>query len=524
MAELFGVISGAGGIFSLTMQIGTIVARFCSDWKEAPKEVEEFRREIGSLCLLLDATRGLLDDPEFRKAVEKRSSVLQDQLDAAGGVKTTTRELFDESRQQLEEILGNLRDCEAKIILKNKKGVIGAGKQVKGMSGRIKTTIERKKGGEWERVKAAISAPATREAIQKTYKRCELFNSIVTLDAHQLATEIRSLILDTNQLAGETRSVGLDTRQLAAETRIVAMDTHQLAAQGKTVGLDTYQLAAATRLDVRTLVTRRLSKDDEEILDWLSKEDYGAQFSDFEKRCVEGTGKWFLDLEIFKEWKDGKLKVPTIVCMGMPGAGKTMTATIVLRDLLEGLSAETGTGLAYLYCNYKRHHNSDAASLLRALLRQLARQLYSGLPAELKELHNTHKRHQTTPTLLHIQKALATTMEHYARVFIVVDALDECPSSEGVRQRLISSIQDLQRDLAERNKTSLSTLFTSRQIPDIESKFEGSPKVEIRAKEEDVRRYIEELVHNDELPSFVRSDADLREEVILKITKAADGM
>ena len=63
---------------------------------------------------------------------------------------------------------------------------------------------------------------------------------------------------------------------------------------------------------------------------------------------------------------------------------------------------------------------------------------------------------------------------------------------------------------------------TSRDIPEITKKFTGCVSLEIRASEQDVRRYVEGRI--SDLPSFVGYRLDLQEEIKIKIVNAVDGM
>jgi hypothetical protein len=102
----------------------------------------------------------------------------------------------------------------------------------------------------------------------------------------------------------------------------------------------------------------------------------------------------------------------------------------------------------------------------------------------------------------------------YSRVFIVVDALDEC--QVGCRSRFLSEIFNLQV------KCGANIFATSRFIPEITEKFNGSTPMEIRANDEDIRKYLEG--HMSQLPSFVSRNVDLQEEIVTKIVQAVDGM
>jgi hypothetical protein len=104
----------------------------------------------------------------------------------------------------------------------------------------------------------------------------------------------------------------------------------------------------------------------------------------------------------------------------------------------------------------------------------------------------------------------------YSRVFIIVDALDECQISDGCRQRFLSCLFKLQE------KCGINLFATSRPILGIEKEFDGNTVLEIRASEEDVRRYLEG--HMFRLPGFVVRSLELQEEAKTNIIKAVDGM
>ena len=85
------------------------------------------------------------------------------------------------------------------------------------------------------------------------------------------------------------------------------------------------------------------------VLDWLSPSDFVAQQTDLIGKRQEGTGLWFINSPEFAEWLHGSKH--TLFCPGIPGAGKTIIATIVTDHLIESYQ-EDDIGVACLYCNY----------------------------------------------------------------------------------------------------------------------------------------------------------------------------
>src|SRR5262245_57714539 len=87
--------------------------------------------------------------------------------------------------------------------------------------------------------------------------------------------------------------------------------------------------------DLNTIRTRGDNAEHSMLLEWISPTDYPLRQSDIIKRRQEGTGQWFLD----KLQETGWLSKPkaTLFCPGIPGAGKTMVAAIVIDYLLKSV-------------------------------------------------------------------------------------------------------------------------------------------------------------------------------------------
>jgi hypothetical protein len=138
------------------------------------------------------------------------------------------------------------------------------------------------------------------------------------------------------------------------------------------------------------------------------------------------------------------------------------------------------------------------------------------LSVTVKELYNRHETKRTRPSLREISDALQAVTALHSRAFIIIDALDECQISDGCRQQFLSALFSLQA------KCGANLFTTSRHIASIEKEFEGNVKMEIRASEEDVRRYLDG--HMFRLPGYVVQSLELQEEIKANIVQAVDGM
>ena len=267
------------------------------------------------------------------------------------------------------------------------------------------------------------------------------------------------------------------------------------------------------RDDVGKLRELRVNLEQQAILDWITPIDYAPQQSDFINRRQAGTGRWLLDSPEFQQWL--KIRKQMLFCPGIPGAGKTILTSIVVDNLLTRFQNDPGIGIAYVYCNFRRQDEQKAEDLLASLLKQLA-QGRPSLTDSVKSLYDIHKDRRTRPSFDEISRALLFIATTYSRLFIIVDALDECQATGGCRARLLSELFNLQ------SKCGANVFATSRFIPEVTEKFEGSILLEIRASEQDVRRYVEgRMLH---LPSFVGRNAGLQEEVKTRVVQSVKGM
>lgn len=188
---------------------------------------------------------------------------------------------------------------------------------------------------------------------------------------------------------------------------------------------------------------------------------------------------------------------------------------MVVDELCKRFENDGSVGIAYLYCNYRRQHEQSVEDLFASLLKQLTQEQPS-IPSDVKTLYDRHKDKRTRPSLDEILVTLQTMATEYSRVFIIADALDECQISNGCRQRFLSGLFNLQA------KCGANLFATSRPISSIVKEFEGGSKLEIRASEEDVRKYLDGQMFR--LPGFVFRSLELQQEIKTNIANAADGM
>ncbi|KAJ7509743.1 hypothetical protein B0H11DRAFT_1846849, partial [Mycena galericulata] len=247
-----------------------------------------------------------------------------------------------------------------------------------------------------------------------------------------------------------------------------------------------------------------------EIIDWPSPINFFQRQADISRTRQPGTGGWLLEHARFEQWVNGS--PVNLWCCGMPGAGKTLLASVVVEHL-EARSKDENIGIACMYLNYHEIDTQTVANLLASLWRQLV--VGKDISSLAKELYKRHSEKRTRPRVHELFDVLCSIIGKWSRVYIVVDALDEYPEDE--RNALIEYLTAL-GPTVNLMMTSRPHIATNAFLPNVKT-------IEIRATEEDIRTYTHERIQKSpRLSMHVKTRPELREEIERKIIGTVDGM
>ncbi|PMD49386.1 purine and uridine phosphorylase, partial [Hyaloscypha bicolor E] len=271
-------------------------------------------------------------------------------------------------------------------------------------------------------------------------------------------------------------------------------------------------------------------REHDDILDWLSQTDYGPKHADVLRRWESGTGQWFLNSPEFLEWQKGDNK--TLLCHGFPGAGKTTIAALVIECLRttypkppteNGKQKDEKIGVAFMYCD-SQMDNQPPQAVLATLVKQLVQQLAS-IPEIVKRFYEDNKsRASSSLSTSSFFVILQSVISSFARVFVVIDALDECQS----RSEILDSMARVQSEVGV---YLFATTRPEKNIHDeMKDLFRIHTLFEISASDHDVERYIDN--HLSSLPLLRNKNQDLSSEATTniigkiksKIIQAANGV
>lgn len=166
--------------------------------------------------------------------------------------------------------------------------------------------------------------------------------------------------------------------------------------------------------------------------------------------------------------------------------------------------------IGFIYFNHKE--NPSAVDLLGSLLKQLLQQGTEISPA-VHDLYAKHVKRNTRPSLTEISDCLVSESRAVSRVYMVVDALDECPVDGDIKDEVLSVLRKL---------PNLHLLVTSRPSVDISSHFDVV-QLDIRANNDDMKAFIRNrLEKNRSLQRYVHRD--FKDTLIHKVVGKSDGM
>jgi hypothetical protein len=225
-----------------------------------------------------------------------------------------------------------------------------------------------------------------------------------------------------------------------------------------------------------------------------------------------------LESEEYSQWLTGPSR--SLFCSGIPGAGKTYLASRAIDDLQDKrLQPDVKIGLAWIYCDYATKVSQTVVKNISSLLKQLLGAL-STFPQEILHLYKapgTTNSCTTSLNLAEYRSVIQIIANMYTRVFIVVDALDECENGEGNRDNFIKELQGLPENVR--------LLVTSRPIEEIRSEFADSVQKDILAHRSDIEVYISGRLKTEKwLSILVERDRTLPSLIENKVIEHGKGM
>ncbi|PIB00559.1 Vegetative incompatibility protein HET-E-1 [Cercospora beticola] len=271
---------------------------------------------------------------------------------------------------------------------------------------------------------------------------------------------------------------------------------------------------AKHRLDM-ALEHKEGAKRFQSIVDWLSPPDPWTNHNSARQLQDPGSGDWLLNSDPYENWKTASDRI--LWLHGKAGCGKTVLCSTAIEEVKTYCGGRPHAGYAVFYFTFSDSRKQQLVDLLRSLVAQLG---WKG-PA-LSLLQQAHDRPNRSPLgLRELEGIVASCFIAYDELFLLLDALDECPEDNDTRHDVFKWLGSVSRG----NRT-VKVLATSREVPDIEK---GMTKLHATSMpiasdpvNEDIRRYtVSQLEEDHRLSRLDRKTKQLIEDTI---TNKADGM
>ena len=191
---------------------------------------------------------------------------------------------------------------------------------------------------------------------------------------------------------------------------------------------------------------------------------------------------------------------------------------------------ETGSAIiAYFYFDFKDLKKQTCRDLLLSLVSQLSTHSSPccAILHRVYEAHDKGTRQPSDDTLKECLKQMLTLVEH-CPVFIILDALDECPVSSGLPPPR-SEVLQFVKELVNLRLPGLYICATSRPEVDIRAVLEPLAFRSVSLQDEigqkaDIVNYVRSVVDSSPSTAMRRWRTDDKNLVIETLTERADGM
>ncbi|KAB8256694.1 hypothetical protein BDV32DRAFT_153089 [Aspergillus pseudonomiae] len=240
-----------------------------------------------------------------------------------------------------------------------------------------------------------------------------------------------------------------------------------------------------------------LTAEEERILEWISTADYSRIQKETQEFRTPNTHDWFLTSKQYQDWKDSPGHI--LWLCGIVGCGKSVLCSTVIQDIKSLCEESSSKSFAYWYFQFSNENTRGVENMVRSLIRQFS---WKPLEQSVIRMWERHSNRGSQPDRGELRDTLDDVLSKApGEMFLVLDALDECPERSGRNERKV--LLSLLAGLNASHKNKLHILATSRPEQDIRATLERFPTVDLEAQlSEDVETFVRTEVSNGRLRDF----------------------
>ena len=430
---------------------------------------------VGIASLGIQVCQGLLDYYDSWKGYDSDISSAYDAISDLSKtlilLKTTLQQQTDEER--VGRVRTCVKDCEDALLeLEKRRNSLQKYGQPEGLRQKMRAGLQKTWYPFRKETLEALAASVT-----NVQERLKLALQVLQLD---IGTESQKLVL---RLLSQTTTQNDTIAQIAVQSQRI---------------LDAQQ-----------------SDEFRKIVAWLAPPDPGTNHATARQHHESQTGDWLLKSTQYTNWKTGA--VSHLWMYGKAGCGKTILSSTAIEDIRDTCQKDADASYAFFYFSFSDKRKQSDGDLLRSLVVQLGWR-EPGLSMLLQAYKNNKS---SVPGPDELERILLASVRPCARVYLIMDALDECPEDHEARQRVLELMERLTQ-----GASNLKILATSRELPAIRESMVALRSEPMRIATSDVDADIQRYVANQ--LSGDRSFGKFRKETLLliesTITSKADGM
>ncbi|KAF8462657.1 hypothetical protein DFH94DRAFT_659177, partial [Russula ochroleuca] len=263
-----------------------------------------------------------------------------------------------------------------------------------------------------------------------------------------------------------------------------------------------------------------------DIFKWLSPPDPWKNHHLACKSRHRRSAAWFVQGNTFSEWKASEAPSSILWVHGKPGAGKSVFCSTIIEEV-DAMRKAGLASLGFFYFDFREDQKKDQRGLLSSLLVQLCRQFDSYCDI-LFEFYSKHDRGLRRPSDDALVECLKDLLKHpgQAPVYLIMDALDECPNTSAIPSPR-AEVLNLLEVLVNSQFPNLRICVTSRPESDIKDVldplvFRSISLHDQSEQKRDIEEYIKSVINTH--PKNRMWKAEHKQLVIDVLTKKADGM
>ena len=192
-------------------------------------------------------------------------------------------------------------------------------------------------------------------------------------------------------------------------------------------------------------------------------------------------------------------------------------ASSLVIDSLCDRAEEESIAVAGLYCDFLSHQEQTTTNIMGAILRQLV-----GRGEIANYLREAFQKSKTEfggrgPLLADLIEMLRTTIASLPRVFICLDALDECLPK--YMPELLESLRDIVRECP---RTRIFLTGRPHIAEDVKRYFSKAVVIPVSPNPDDIRNYVEMRLDRDTEPEVMNKN--LREDIVKVVLEKISDM